>query len=111
MSTRLSAAEIKQMYAQGYGVLAIMNYTGMSYTEIWDRLGERNMITGGPHDVNNCRHDHSLAIAHRSGQCVHPVGRPYTAAQRRALNGIPAAPFEGDYTKLRADVVKVVWGT
>lgn len=104
---RLTASEIVTMYGQGFGVRDIMAYTGMAYVDVTDRLGDIT-ITGGPHDTEFCRHDHELAKDHLTGVCQHPAGRPHTKASRAANRA--GVPFEGDYHKIRADVVKVVRG-
>lgn len=80
--------QMRVMYEHGFGIARIMEETGKSYETVYNRLRDAatNLVTGGPHDVEHCSHDHSLALLHENGRCPHPVtSRPYTQKERRAL--------------------------
>lgn len=84
----VTPTKMRIMYEHGYGVARIMELTGRSYEEVQTKLrgsGVR-LITGGPHDLEHCRHDHSLEPLHEpGGSCIHPVtSRRYTAKERKA---------------------------
>lgn len=63
------SAELRAMYEHGWGIAKIMEYTGKPYIEVRGKLLEAGttLITGGPHDTNECWHDHSLAVMHDQG--------------------------------------------
>ena len=75
---RMTPQAMRQMYESGYGVARIMAYTGYPYIEVRDKLLDSgtHLITGGPHDVDRCRHDHRLAGLHaRGATCCTPLTR------------------------------------
>lgn len=57
---RMGGKAMRQMYESGYGIEAIIGYTNMTYMEVIERLrtAGTNLITGGPHDTETCRHNH-----------------------------------------------------
>lgn len=73
MSTNLeftgTPTQLRAMYEHGWGIYEIMTRTGKPYIEVRSKLLEAGttLITGGPHDVYDCLHDHSLAVSHESG--------------------------------------------
>lgn len=84
--------KMRTMYEHGFGIALIMGLTGRSYEEVLMKLRQSGtrLITGGPHDVEHCRHDHSLEALHQpGGSCLHPVlAKRYTQKERRALGMI-----------------------
>lgn len=79
----------RNVYVTGEGGIAmIMAQTGRSYEDVRLALSESgvSLVTGGPHNVAVCRHDHRLSVEHAAGRCQHPVtARKRTARQRRDL--------------------------
>jgi hypothetical protein len=88
----VTPSKMRIMYEHGYGVALIMELTGRAYEEVTTKLRQSGtrLITGGPHDVEHCRHDHSLEALHEpGGSCTHPVtSRRYTQRERRLLGMI-----------------------
>lgn len=86
MTVRMTGPAMRQMYESGYGVMRILEYTGMSYIDVHTRLVEAGtaLITGGPHDTERCRHEHWLSEKHANGSCVHPAGSKHTVKSRKA---------------------------
>lgn len=84
----------RNVYATGAGgIFEIMEMTGKSYEEVRVALSETGvtLVTGGPHDMATCRHDHRLSYEHAAGRCQHPVtSRKRTARQRRELENANA---------------------
>jgi len=70
-----SPTQMRAMYEHGYGMVEIMSMTGKAYIEVRTGLLEAGttLLTGGPHETDYCRHDHTLARAHARGECRHPV--------------------------------------
>lgn len=86
-----SPVQMRAMYEHGYQIAEIMEVTGKSYMEVRSRLLEAGttLITGGPHDLEHCLHDHSLADAHATGACQHPATpglRPRTNRNEALVN-------------------------
>lgn len=61
--------QLRAMYEHGWGIYEIMTRTQKPYIEVRSKLLEAgtNLITGGPHDMTDCLHDHSLATMHAQG--------------------------------------------
>lgn len=89
----VTPTKMRTMYEHGFGIARIIELTGRQYEEVLTKLRQAGtrLITGGPHDVEHCRHDHGLEALHEpGGSCLHPVtSKRYTAKERkeRALVG------------------------
>ena len=61
--------QLREMYEHGWGIAEIMERTGKEYIEVRSRLLEAGtvLITGGPHDTDDCDHQHWLTEAHENG--------------------------------------------
>lgn len=73
---RLSADRMRQLYEEGYGVLRLMEITGKAYIEVQESLrrARTNLITGGPHDLEECEHRHNHGAATvRTWLLEHPL--------------------------------------
>lgn len=82
ISKRVQPHRMRQLYEQGHGVARLMEITGKAYIEVQESLRQArtNLITGGPHDLEECdgRHKHSDATI-RTWLLEHPLEDELTA--------------------------------